>query len=56
MKNGYETYEIQILNEEGYIIHRHLYEGFMDEAMDNAERSSKHWIGGPYTWRIIKIK
>lgn len=56
MKHNYETYEIEIINEHGHIIHCHLFEGLQEEAEDNAKRSSKHLIGGPYEWRVVKIK
>ena len=55
MKTDYGTYEILILNDDGHIIHHHYFDGFREEAMENAERSKTHWIGGPYTWKVIKI-
>ena len=55
MKHDYGTYEIEILNDQGHIIHYHCYDGFREEAEENAQRSSRHWVGGPYEWRVIKI-
>ena len=54
MMTDYGKYEIQILNDDGHIIHHHTYDGFREEAQQNAKRSCKHWRG--CTWQIIKIK
>ena len=49
------TYEIEVLNEYGNIIHHHYYESFSkDDAEENARKSCR-WHGG-YDWRVIKIK
>jgi len=48
------SYEIEILNEYGHIIHHHTYEGTLEEAQENA-RMSRKWHSG-YDWRVIRIK
>jgi len=54
--HDYGIYMIQVIDADGHIAHWHTYEGFREEAEQNAKRSSRHWIGGPYTWNIDLIK
>jgi len=49
------TYEIEILNEHGHIIHYHYFDSFSkEEAEANAKKSCKLHKGSD--WRVIKIK
>lgn len=53
-KNEIGTYEIEILNEYGHIIHCHcIINGWRSMAEENAVKSCKFWGGAE--WRVIKI-
>lgn len=48
------TYEIEVLNEYGHIIHYHYFKSFSRQDAEANARSSCRFHGGA-DWRVIKI-